>query len=85
MPKTAISPHGVKDPIGAVLAAKCFDETGGTATAREVQQRDGRCSNGSGGAATAREVLQRLGRCSNGSGGTVTGGRCLARSNIREY
>ena len=71
MPKTAISPHGVKDPIGAVLAAKCFDETGGTATAREVL-------NGSGGAATAREVL-------NGSGGTVTGGRCLARSNIREY
>ena len=58
MPKTAISPHGVKDPIGAVLAAKCFDETGGTATAREVL---------------------------NGSGGTVTGGRCLARSNIREY
>ena len=50
MPKTAISPHGVKDPIGAVLAAKCFDETGGTATAREVL-------NGSGGAATAREVL----------------------------
>ena len=65
MPKTAISPHGVKDPIGAVLAAKCFDETGGTATAREVQQR--------------------LGRYCNGSGGTVTGGRCLARSNIREY
>ena len=41
MPKTAISPHGVKDPIGAVLAAKCFDETGGTATAREVQQGNG--------------------------------------------
>ena len=57
MPKTAISPHGVKDPIGAVLAAKCFDETGGTATAREVQQQLGRYCNGSGGAATAREVL----------------------------
>ena len=71
MPKTAISPHGVKDPIGAVLAAKCFDETGGTATAREVQQRDGRCSNGSGGAATAREVLQRLGRCSKETDTTV--------------
>jgi hypothetical protein len=65
MPKTAISPHGVKDPIGAVLAAKCFDETGGTATAREVQQRLGRYCNGSGGAATAREVL-------NGSGGAAT-------------
>ena len=65
MPKTAISPHGVKDPIGAVLAAKCFDETGGTATAREVQQRDGRCSNGSGG-------TERLGRYCNGSGGAAT-------------
>ena len=66
MPKTAISPHGVKDPIGAVLAAKCFDETGGTATAREVQQRLGRYCNGSGGAATAREVQQRLGRYCDG-------------------
>ena len=68
MPKTAISPHGVKDPIGAVLAAKCFDETGGTATAREVL-------NGSGGAATAREVLQWLVRYCNGSGGTERAGR----------
>ena len=63
MPKTAISPHGVKDPIGAVLAAKCFDETGGTATAREVQQRLGRYCNGSGGAARKRIRLWSLRHC----------------------